>query len=258
MEFITSAGRQIRHSTLLSGRPSDVRQIQPRHEPTRGARACRTAVAALLAMATLSLLAACTGSATRTRAPSVAEIARLITPSPTATTPADVAGKNDIKMAVLRAQARLALLKSYRARVVDEAGRTQALFEYIRPDRYREVTDTAEQIGIGDVMYTRTGGGAWTRQEWPGMGRLANEVTIPQEFFWDVQAHGQEQVEGVLCNKYGVVLRIGDTELSDVYWLGVQDNLPHKMITQVDTQTTVIKLLYDFNADFTIEAPKVG
>ena len=215
-------------------------------------------LAALLAMATLSLLSACTGpAATRTRAPSVAEVARLITPTPTPTTPADVPGKKEIKMAVLRAQARLALLKSYRARVVDDAGRTEALFEYIRPDRYREVTDATEQIGIGDVMYTRIGDSAWTRQDWPGMGRLANEVTIPQEFFWDVQAHGQEQVEGVLCNKYGVVLRIGDTELRDVYWLGVQDNLPHKTITQVDTQTTVIKLLYDFNADFTIEAPKV-
>jgi hypothetical protein len=218
--------------------------------------ASRAVIRCLWIAVVIAVLTAC-ANATRERAPSVGEIARAVTPSPAPTTPADVPGKREIKDAVLRSMARLALLKSYRARVVDPAGDTQALFEYIRPDRYRQVTDDKEQIGIGDVAYTRRGDAPWLMEEVPGIGRLANEVTVAQEFFWDVQSRGQETVDGVVCNSYGVVLRLGDTELHDIYWVGVQDNLPHKMITQVDTQTDVIRLLYDFDADFKIEPPVV-
>jgi hypothetical protein len=201
-------------------------------------------------------LTAC-AAATRERAPSIAEMERAATPTPAPTTPSDAPGKREIKNAVVSAQARLALVSSYRARVVDETGETQALFEYIRPDRYRQVTGTKEQIGIGDVAYTRSGQGLWQRQEIPGIGHLANEVAVAPEFFWDVEMRGQETIDGVLCDRYDVVLRIGTTEFHDTYWIGVEDNLPRKMITQVDTQTTVIRLLYDFNAEFTIEPPVV-
>ena len=175
----------------------------------------------------------------------------------TPTTTADEPGKKEIKQAVLRAQARLALLKSYRARVLSQAGEEEALFEYVRPDRYREITGAEEQIGIGDIVYSRIRDGAWTKQEWPGIGRLANEVTVAPEFIQDVEGQGQEPVDDVMCYKYGVTLRAGSTDLQDVYWVGVEDNLPHKMITQVDTQTTIIRILYDFNADFEIEPPIV-
>ncbi|MGC8878834.1 MAG: hypothetical protein ACP5R2_06385 [Anaerolineae bacterium] len=182
---------------------------------------------------------------------------RVITKTPTPTTPADEPDKRETKQLVLRAQARLALLKSYRARVVDDAGQTLVLFEYVRPDRYRQVTDTKEQIGIGDLLYTRVKGGPWTKQEWPGIGRLTNEVTVAPEFIWDVENQGRESVEGTLCHRVQVVLRVGDTELTDIYWIGVDDRLPRKMLTQVDEQTHVTKLLYDFNQDFQIEPPKM-
>jgi|YNPBryunderm2012_1023409.scaffolds.fasta_scaffold59175_2 hypothetical protein len=194
---------------------------------------------------------------TRTRAPSVGEIMRMITKTPTPTTPADESDKRETKQLVLRAQARLALLKSYRTRVVDEAGRTLALFEYVRPDRYRQVTDTKEQIGIKDLLYTRIQSGPWTKQEWPGIGRLMNEVTIAPEFIWDVENQGRESIAGVPCYRVRVVLRAGDTQLTDTYWIGVDDRLPRKMITQVDEHTYVTKLLYDFNQDFQIEPPDI-
>lgn len=211
-------------------------------------------------MATLAWLGGCAPGApapTRTRAPSVGEIMRMITKTPTPTTPADEPDKRETKQLVLRAQARLALLRSYRARVVDEAGRTLVLFEYVRPDRYRQVTDTKEQIGIKDFLYTRTRGSPWTRQEWPGIGRLMNEVTIAPEFIWDVENQGRESIAGVLCYRVRVVLRVGDTQLTDTYWIGVDDRLPRKMITQVDEHTYVTRLLYDFNRDFQIEPPKM-
>ncbi|MGQ9501162.1 MAG: hypothetical protein ACUVSF_09550 [Anaerolineae bacterium] len=181
----------------------------------------------------------------------------MITKTPTPTTPADEPNKREIKQLVLRAQARLALLKSYRARVVDDAGQTLVLFEYVRPDRYRQVTDTKEQIGIRDLLYTRVEGNQWTKQEWPGIGRLMNEVTIAPEFIWDVEDQGRESIEGALCYRVRVVLRVGNTELTDIYWIGVDDRLPRKMLTQVDEQTYVTKLLYDFNRDFEIEPPKM-
>lgn len=216
-----------------------------------------TGVSRCVAIVALAMVLTACGAVTRERAPSVAEVVRAVTPTPAPTTPADDPGKRDIKDAVLSAQARLALVGSYRARVLDEDGQTQAQFEYIRPDRYRQVTDTKEQIGIGDVAYTRVGDGDWQRQELPGIGRLANEVTVAPEFLWDVEARGQETVGGVLCNRYGVVLRIGTADFHDAYWIGVDDNLPRKIVTQVDTQTTVIRLLYDFNAEFQIEPPEV-
>jgi len=181
----------------------------------------------------------------------------MITPTPTPTTPADEPDRRETKQLVLRALARLALLRSYRARVVDEAGRTQALLEYVRPDRYRQITETEmkEQIAIGDVLYSRTGEGPWVKQEWPAIGRLMNEATIPQRYIWDVADQGEEPVEGIRCHRVQVTLRVGDTQLTDVYWIGVEDRLPHKIITQVDEQTTLTKLLYDFNQDFQIEPP---
>jgi hypothetical protein len=181
----------------------------------------------------------------------------MITNTPTPTTPADEPYKRETKQLVLRAQARLALLRSYRARVVDDAGHTIALFEYVRPDRYRQVTETKEQIGIGDILYTRSGNGPWTRQEWPGIGRLTNEVTIAQEFIWDVEDQGFESIEGILCHRVKVTLRVGNTQLTDVYWIGADDRLPRKMVTQVDEQTYVTRLLYDFNQDFRIEPPRM-
>jgi len=195
---------------------------------------------------------------TRTRAPGAGEIMRMVTKTPTPTTPADEPDKRETKQLVLRAQARLALLKSYRARIVDDAGQTLVLFEYVRPDRYRQVTDTKEQIGIGDLLYTRVEGSPWTKQEWPGIGRLTNEVMVAPEFIWDVENQGHESVEGILCHRVQVVLRVGDTELTDIYWIGVDDRLPRKMLTQVDEHTYVTKLLYDFNQDFRIEPPKMN
>lgn len=209
----------------------------------------------IIALLGLSGCGTASPAPTRTRAPSVGEIMRMITKTPTPTTPADEPDKREIKQLVLRAQARLALLKSYRARVVDDAGRTLVLFEYVRPDRYRQVSDTKEQIGIRDLLYTRTEGGPWTQQEWPGIGRLMNEVTIAPEFIWDVENQGREAIAGVVCQRVRVVLRAGDTQLTDVYWIGVDDRLPRKIITQVDETTFVTKLLYDFNQDFQIEPP---
>lgn len=232
-----------------------------RDSPMKRADAKRAFRAAMLVLPMLmgAVLAAPTGCVpvTRERAPSVGEVASLVSPTPTPTTAADEPGKREIKQAVLRAQARWALLTSYRARVLDQTGHAIATFEYVRPDRYREVTDTTEQIGIGNTVYTRVGDQTWTKEEWPGIGRLANEVTVAEEYFWDVDKREQESVDGVLCDTYGVTLRVGSDELHDVYWVGAEDGLPHKMITQVDTQTTVIKLLYDFNTDITIEPPVV-
>ncbi|MCS7260526.1 MAG: hypothetical protein NZ765_07060 [Anaerolineae bacterium] len=214
-------------------------------------------LACTIALIGLSSCRAGAPAPTRTRAPSVGEIMRMITKTPTPTTPADEPDKRETKLLVLRAQARLALLKSYRARVVDEAGRTLVLFEYVRPDRYRQVSDTKEQIGIKDLLYTRAAGGPWTKQEWPGIGRLMNEVTIAPEFIWDVENQGRESVEGVLCHRVRVMLRVGDTQLTDIYWIGVDDRLPRKMTTQVDEQTYVTKFLYDFNQDVQIEPPQI-
>ncbi len=248
VSILKAPDAQVRHDGLNS----------PMMRRASAKRASATAALLLQALvcAVLAVLAGCV-PATRERAPSVGEVVQLISPTSTPTTAADEPGKRDIKQAVLRAQARWALLESYRARVLNQAGQAIAAFEYVRPDRYREVTDTTEQIGIGDTIYTRVGNGAWTKQELPGIGRLANEVTVAEEFIWDVEEQGQEAVDGVLCDKFGVTLRVGSSELRDVYWVGAEDGIPHKMITQVDTQTTVIRELYDFNADITIESPLV-
>jgi hypothetical protein len=238
-------------TTVLRTASQGSSPIRLRRAHAWGIRLARGILLGALAVA----LSAC-ATATRERQPSIAEVVRAITPTPSPTTPADAPDRRDLKAVVISAQARLALVPSYRARVIDEAGRTQAVFEYVRPDRYRQITAAKEQIAIGDVTYTRVNNGAWQRQEFPGIGRLGNEVTVAPEFIWDVEALGREAIEGVVCNQYLVVLRIGETELQDRYWIGVEDRLPRKMITQVDTQTTVIRLLYDFNAPITIEPPQ--
>jgi hypothetical protein len=213
----------------------------------------------LICLALCMLTAACGpgGTATRERAPSAREVALMMPKTPTATKPADAPGKKEAKNAVLRAQARLGLLKSYRARIVNSQGETEATFEYVLPDRYHEITSTKEQIGIGDVAYTRVTGGAWTKESLPGIGRVGNEVSYAEEFFYDVEVQGQETVDGVLCARYQATIQVGSTTLNDTYWIGLEDGLPHRILMQLEPERTITKILYDFNADIKIEAPAV-
>jgi hypothetical protein len=66
---------------------------------------------------------------------------------------------------------------------------------------------------------------------------------------------GSEDVEGVPTQKYVYTAKVGDNPLIEVTaWIGVEDGLPHKIVTEMEG-TTVTQILYDFNADITIEPP---
>jgi hypothetical protein len=116
-------------------------------------------------------------------------------------------------------------------------------------------------IGIGDDLYSKIGDN-WTAMPGAGvgsdnMGTTVARTNLPKESIQDARLEGPEEVNGVSTQKYVYTAKLEDTPAMEVIaWVGIEDGLPHKIVTHSD-QGTVTQMLYDFNADITITAPEI-
>jgi hypothetical protein len=244
-----------------------------------GKRQCITILALGL---TLVLLVACgaketptsapppTEAPAETEAPAATEEAAAPTTAPAATkapaateeaaaTEAPAAPSGDEKSVIAKSAADLKNLKSYRLKVImEQEGQTmETLYEHVLPDRYHMVSDFAEMIVIGDDLYMKAGD-TCTKMPGAAAGAEVPEVGVTEDEILEARLEGSEDVDGVPCQKYVYTAKVGDNPPIEVTsWIGVEDSLPHKIVTEMEG-TTVTQILYDFNADITIEAPPVA
>jgi hypothetical protein len=235
----------------------------------------RQCITVLVLALTIVLLVACGAKETPTSAPpptkaptptpavskpeATPTTAPAATEAPTATeeaAEAPAAPSGDEKSVIAKSAADLKSLKSYRAKVIIETeGQTmETLYELVLPDRFHMISDFAEMIVIGDDMYMKVGD-TWTKVPGGGAGTEVPEVGVTEEDILEARLEGSEDVDGVPCQKYVYTAQVGDNPPIEVTaWIGVEDGLPHKIVTEMEG-TTVTQILYDFNADITIEAP---
>jgi hypothetical protein len=203
-------------------------------------------------------------AAAPTELPAATEEAAAPTEPPAATeeaaaTEAPAAPAGDEKSIIARSAADLKNLKSYRVKMImEQEGQTmETLVEFVLPDRYHMVSDFAEMIGIGDDLYMKAGD-TWTKV--PGgaagaAGAAVADVGVTEEEILEAQFEGSEDVEGVPCQKYVYTAKVGDNPPIEVTaWISVEDGLPRKVVTAMEG-STVTQIIYDFNADITIEPP---
>ena len=170
---------------------------------------------------------------------------------------APAAPSGDEKSILANSAADLKDLKSYRVKIImEQDGQTmETLVEYVMPDRFHMVSDFAEMTVIGDDMYMKTGD-TWTKV--PGGGAAAAavaDVGVTEDEILEARLEGTEDVEGVPTQKYVYTAKVGDNPPVEVTaWIGVADGLPYKIVTAMEG-STVTQILYDFNADITIEPP---
>jgi hypothetical protein len=210
---------------------------------------------------TLALLLACGAKET----PSAPEEAPAVTEAPAATevptaapaaTEAPAAPSGDAKSIIAASAANLKSLKSYRAKIiVEKEGQTmETLYEHVLPDKFHSVSDFAEMIGIGNDLYMKAGD-TWTKMPGAGAGAAMAEVGVTEDQILEARLEGSEDVEGVPCQKYVYTAKVGDNPPIEITcWISVEDSLPYKVVTEMEG-TTVTQVLYDFNADITIEPP---
>jgi outer membrane lipoprotein-sorting protein len=174
-----------------------------------------------------------------------------------ATTEAPAATKEDAKSIIAKSSANLKNLKSYRSKIAMEKDgqTTETLYEYILPDRFHLVSGSAEMIVIGQDMYMKAGD-TWTKMPGGGAGAKLPEVGVKEEDILETRLEGGENVDGVPCQKYFYATKATDKTFEVTVWIGVEDGLPHKIVTKPEPGTTVTQTFYDFNADITIEAPE--
>jgi hypothetical protein len=219
---------------------------------------------------TIVLLVACGAKETPAPAPTEAPAATkpsAATEAPPATEPpaateeaaateAPAAPSGDEKSIIAKSAVDLKNLKSYRAKVImEQQGQTmETLYEYVLPDKYHMVSDFAEMIVIGDDMYMKAGD-TWTKVPGGGAGAAVADVGVTEDEILEARLEGTENVEGVPTQKYVYTAKVGDNPPIEVTaWIGLEDGLPYKIVTEVEG-STVTQVLYDFNADITIEPP---
>jgi hypothetical protein len=131
----------------------------------------------------------------------------------------------------------------------------ETLYEFVLPDRFHMVSDFAEMILIGDSMYMKVGDDWMKTPVGTGMELTQfAEVAVEESDILEAQLEGTEDVEGVPCQKYVYTVTGEEQTFEATAWIGVEDGLPRKILTQMEG-TTVTQTLYDFNADITIEPP---
>jgi len=219
---------------------------------------------------TIVLLVACGAKETPAPAPTEAPAATkpsAATEAPAATEPpaateeaaateAPAAPTGDEKSTIAKSAVDLKNLKSYRVKVIVEtAGQTmETLYEYVLPDKYHTVSDFAEMIVIGDDMYMKAGD-TWTKVPGGGAGAAVADIGVTEDEILEARLEGTENVEGVPTQKYVYTAKVGDNPSIEVTaWIGLEDGLPYKIVTEMEG-STVTQILYDFNADITIEPP---
>jgi hypothetical protein len=130
----------------------------------------------------------------------------------------------------------------------------ETLYEFVLPDKYRMVSDFAEMIVIGNDLYMKTGD-TWTKTPGGGAGAAVADVGVTEDEILEARLEGTEDVEGMQAQKYVYTAQVGDNPPIEVTaWIGVDDGLPYKIVTSMEG-STVTQMLYDFNADITIEPP---
>jgi hypothetical protein len=215
------------------------------------------------------LLVACGAKETPAPAPTEAPAAAATpTTAPAATEPPaateeaaatepPAAPSGDEKSVIAKSAADLKNLKSYRVKMtMEQEGQTmETLVEYALPDRFHMVSDLAEMIVIGDDMYMKAGD-TWTKVPGGGAGAAVADVGVTEDQILEARLEGSEDVEGVPCQKYVYTAKVGDNPPIEVTaWIGAEDGLPYKVVTEMESGMTMTQILYDFNADITIEPP---
>ncbi len=179
---------------------------------------------------------------------------------------APAASPEDATSVILESAVNLKELESYRAKATTEMGgqTIKALYEYDLPDNVHMVMDvagqTTEMIIIGDDTYLKAGD-SWTKMPDTGagsdsMGATVAQFDLSQENVLDARLEGTEDVAGVPCQKYVYTASIPDSPPMEITtWIGLEDGLPYKIVSQSGADMIVTQELYDFNAGITIEAP---
>jgi hypothetical protein len=195
--------------------------------------------------------AAPTAAPVATKAPAATEAA-----APTAAPAKTEAPAENPKSVVAKSGASMKNLKSYRSKIVmeQEGGQTvETLVEFVAPDKFHTVSKLAEMITVGSDAYVKAGD-KWTKIPGGGGGAQYAESAVKEEDILEARLEGSEDVDGVPCQKYFYSVKSGDKTFEATAWIGVEDILPHKVVTK-GAGTTVTQTFYDFNADITIEAP---
>jgi hypothetical protein len=191
---------------------------------------------------------AATEEAAATEAPTATEEA--------AATEAPAAPSGDEKSTIAKSAVDLKNLKSYRAKVIVETAgqKMETLYEFVPPDKFHMISDFAEMIVIGDDMYMKAGD-TWTKMPGGGAGAAVADIGVTEDEILEARLEGTENVEGVPTQKYVYTAKVGDNPPIEVTaWIGLEDGLPYKIVTEMEG-STVTQVLYDFNADITIEPP---
>jgi hypothetical protein len=219
---------------------------------------------------TIVLLVACGAKETPAPAPTEAPAATkpsAATEAPPATEPpaateeaaateAPAAPSGDEKSIIAKSAVDLKNLKSYRSKVIVETAgqKMETLYEFVPPDKFHMISDFAEMIVIGDDMYMKAGD-TWTKMPGGGAGAAVADIGVTEDEILEARLEGTEDVDGVPCQKYVYTAKVGDNPpVEFTAWIGIEDGLPHKIVTQMEGTTTT-QILYDVNADITIEPP---
>ncbi len=172
------------------------------------------------------------------------------------------AAPEDAQTVIFQSIGNLRSLKTYRSQVtIEKDGQTmETFYEYDLPDKFHIVTEFAEMVGIGNDVYTKMGD-TWTKIPGAGtgdenMGTTIARVEIPKESIQEARFEGIEEIDGVPCQKYVYTTALeGSPSMEITTWIGPEDGLPHKIVTEPEPGMIVTQILYDFNADITIETP---
>jgi hypothetical protein len=160
--------------------------------------------------------------------------------------------------------------KSYRVRqtVESASGSVQNVVEFVPPDRYRVVVNTAagsiEMVIIGKKAYQKVGD-RWIESPMD-VGSMIEQLssTATEEAIKgmsDVKLVGPETLDGVptLAYTYTSKVKIGDVETTSAskLWVGVADGLPRKQVVEGETMgvKSITTLLFEFDQTIRIEAP---
>jgi hypothetical protein len=199
-------------------------------------------------MAVLVIASACSGSSTtaiNTEAPAV------------------VATADPAAALVSSMKAQMAL-PAYSGNLVSEykGVTTNAVVEFVSPDRYHVKTDTVEAILIGNVTYLNLNGN-WSKMDidLSGMVSSFRDTNLIESGISNVKYAGAEQVNGISTDAYtftGSTNFNGQNLSAEIKaWISRADNLPVKIEVsgEVGGEKTFSTITYDYATKVSIEAP---
>jgi hypothetical protein len=142
----------------------------------------------------------------------------------------------------------------------DDAMLGTSTIDYVAPDRFRVKDDTSDIIIIGETTYQNEGNG-WETLEM-NMGAIINQYRNPDMLdkiiLSDVQALGEETLDGKACNVYSYTQDFEGIISQDKLWIEEITGLPVRLESEGDFLGTPSKSVSNYEytgVEITVPTP---